>query len=1236
LGDEIGRLGDLGPSAIRVADVVEPAVLSRLIANAQAVVAHSFQCSVVALAHGVPVFRAATPDGTKNDALASFGGVRTIDPGGSLGEAIVRSARQPVSPDVVAQVSQLSEHWDRIAALADARDEAARRSRQLAARRIVAEMPALLSAAMAGAVADVRQASDADRRALEARQTATIASLARANDRALTLRDRIGALEVDVARERSQAAADRRRAEEELERRRRDLATLRNEARQLKRKADSFDRIRRRRVVRLGVATLRVGRRVMNATGLRPGAPAGARRTDRSATIEQERLVAERLREQAPGSARTSGPLVSLIVLNRNGVDHLRRLLPAIDRSTYRSFELIVVDNASTDDSVELLSGSTAPTVNLLRNTDNQAFSDANNQAAGHAHGELLLFLNNDVEPIAPGWLGHLVDTLEEQAADAVGARLVYPRRQLDDNAGDSRFPDLTLQHRGIALTAADGVPTGKNLGTGEDPFAPEASTTVEVPGVTAACMLVRREAFSAVGGFTEGYVYGTEDVDLCLKLRAAGGRIVYDGGAVLWHREYGTQNVHGREWKKQNRVRNRQRFVDRWSPQVFREVFRDRVLGEGRWSTDPLHVAITLTRDDANGATADDYTAHELGAALEELGWRISYIERRGERWYELDRSVDVVICLLDQFDVRRIRRGVVTVAWVRNWTDRWLGHPWFDEYDVVLASSQRSVDVIARQSTRAPLLMPLATNPDRFAAAAPSAELRADVLFAGNLRGKSRAIESVLPSIADGRSVAVYGEGWEGTALAPYHRGSLPYERVPEAYASAGVVLDDTADSSLPYGAVNARVFDALAAGALVVSDNDGARELLGKNMPIARSPQEFRAVVEWASSDPDAARRAQASLRDAVLDRHTYQHRAAELREHLLRWADAERFGILVGIPDWEQAPTWGDYHFARALQHQLEQRGNPTRVHLLDEWGRSQAARADVIVHVHGLSDHRPRPSQLNLLWLISHPDRVTPEMCNKYDAVLVASDSFAAELAPRVRVPVVPLHQATDPGRFYPEPTGPAHELLFVGNSRRSRRAILEDLKPVVHDLAVYGKGWTSDLIDPIHVHGEHIPNDQLHRFYSSAAIVLNDHWPDMRAHGFLSNRLYDVLASGGFVISDAAVGLEDEFDGAVVSYSDPEQLRRLIDQYLADEPLRRSLSARGREIVLARHTFAHRAERLIDLAGTLEPLRPRRIERWRDVNAWLTRTRRRTAGGALVMPPAAVQGSGSPAGTQPT
>ena len=345
---------------------------------------------------------------------------------------------------------------------------------------------------------------------------------------------------------------------------------------------------------------------------------------------------------------------------------------------------------------------------------------------------------------------------------------------------------------------------------------------------------------------------------------------------------------------------------------------------------------------------------------------------------------------------------------------------------------------------------------------------------------------------------------------------------------------------------------MFDALAAGSLVVSDNDSVRELIGESFPVAHTSAELGEVLDWVAANPDEAHSLQASLRDVVLERHTYRHRAAEIRDHLAAWVDAERFGILVGIPDWKEVSSWGDYHFARALQRQLQRRGHPTRIHLLDDWARAPSARADVIVHLHGMSDHRPRPSQLNLLWLISHPDRISPAVCDKYDAVFVASDAFAVELAPRVSVPVVPLHQATDPERFFPEPTGPAHDLLFVGNSRRTRRAILDDLSPVIHDLAVYGKGWTSDLIDPLHVRGEHIPNEQVHRYYASARIVLNDHWPDMRALGFLSNRLYDALASGAFVISDAVAGIAREFDDAVVTYTEPDELRRLVDEYLAD------------------------------------------------------------------------------------
>jgi spore maturation protein CgeB len=161
--------------------------------------------------------------------------------------------------------------------------------------------------------------------------------------------------------------------------------------------------------------------------------------------------------------------------------------------------------------------------------------------------------------------------------------------------------------------------------------------------------------------------------------------------------------------------------------------------------------------------------------------------------------------------------------------------------------------------------------------------------------------------------------------------------------------------------------------------------------------------------------------------------------------------------------------------------------------------------------------------VNLLWHISHPDLVSPALYDRYDRVFVASDAFAAQMAPRASVPVTALHQATDPERFKPDPTGPRHELLFVANSRSVRRRIVDDLAGTKHDLAVYGRNWRPDLIDPRYVKGEGIPNADLARYYSSAAIVLNDHWEDMRAEGFISNRIYDALACGAFVISTTSM-----------------------------------------------------------------------------------------------------------------
>jgi hypothetical protein len=347
------------------------------------------------------------------------------------------------------------------------------------------------------------------------------------------------------------------------------------------------------------------------------------------------------------------------------------------------------------------------------------------------------------------------------------------------------------------------------------------------------------------------------------------------------------------------------------------------------------------------------------------------------------------------------------------------------------------------------------------------------------------------------------------------------------------------------------------------------------------------EYDVVITSSGAAAEQVRRDSAKV-STPLDSGRTPGRA--IRSALTTWAESTRFGLLVGIADWEVAESWGDYHFARAVQRSLERAGHPTRLHFQPDWSDAVTAREDVTVHLFGLRETSLRPSQINLLWQISHPDLATTELYDRYDHVFVASDRFAARMAPLAHVPVSALHQATDPERFWPDPTGPAHELLFVGNSRNIHRRIIDDLADTPHDLAVYGRRWRAELIDPRFVKGERIPNSDLRRYYSSAAIVLNDHWDDMRAEGFLSNRLYDALACGAFVISDHVVGIDSEFDGAVVTYRDRVDLAALIDRYLGDEDERHERGRRGRAAILQRHTFDERVRVLLETVESLLPI----------------------------------------------
>ncbi|MBS1869201.1 MAG: glycosyltransferase [Actinobacteria bacterium] len=350
---------------------------------------------------------------------------------------------------------------------------------------------------------------------------------------------------------------------------------------------------------------------------------------------------------------------------------------------------------------------------------------------------------------------------------------------------------------------------------------------------------------------------------------------------------------------------------------------------------------------------------------------------------------------------------------------------------------------------------------------------------------------------------------------------------------------------------------------------------------------------------------AREAHALLSDAPAERALAGHPRAGAHDPQALRALAERrwshdgFGAPLAVSiqicpqRWDGAERWGDTHFARALADELTRRGHGARIEVLAEWDAPERPPADVTIHLRGLWPYVPREDELSVLWNISHPDLVTPAECDAFDLVLTPSARHAEQLAAATRTPVALLEQATDPVVFFPE-HDPEHarELVFVGNSRGVFRPILRDLvggaRPDrLPDLAVWGQGWDGVLPDGL-VAGRHLPNDAVRRAYSSAALVLNDHWDDMRAQGIVSNRVYDALACGALVVSDHLPELAERFGDAVVTYRTPDDLRTSVERLLADPDERAARAAAGRERVLAAHTFRHRVDALL---ASIAPLK---------------------------------------------
>ena len=256
-------------------------------------------------------------------------------------------------------------------------------------------------------------------------------------------------------------------------------------------------------------------------------------------------------------------PRVSLIVPTRDRVDLLRVCVEGFLHETdYANLEVLIADNESSEEDTlsYLAKVSTHPRVKVIPCPGPFNFSTINNLAATHATGTLIGLMNNDLKVIDRDWLRRMVTYAVRPDVGIVGAKLLH---------GDD-----TIQHAGVTL----GIGIASHLYKSFPPDAAGRSGRLVLPqdlsAVTAACLLMRRDVWDEVGGLDEDFPVAYNDIDLCLKVRQAGYRIIWAPEVLVYHLE---SQSRGKDVTPQKRARldqDKARLIERWGAQLSRDPF--------------------------------------------------------------------------------------------------------------------------------------------------------------------------------------------------------------------------------------------------------------------------------------------------------------------------------------------------------------------------------------------------------------------------------------------------------------------------------------------------------------------------------------------------------------------------------------------------------------------------------------------------------------------------------------
>jgi spore maturation protein CgeB len=275
--------------------------------------------------------------------------------------------------------------------------------------------------------------------------------------------------------------------------------------------------------------------------------------------------------------------------------------------------------------------------------------------------------------------------------------------------------------------------------------------------------------------------------------------------------------------------------------------------------------------------------------------------------------------------------------------------------------------------------------------------------------------------------------------------------------------------------------------------------------------------------------------------------------------------------------------GDEQVALSWQKYLQRRAD---VELVSVYGPNDRPRddLDVVIHFYPMLDLHP--SAKNFFYLQNvFPEEHYPgaggtvgvfrQAQSRYDGYIFTSETLMRACAPGAVIPF-----ATDPETFLPMPSKEyAHRVCFVGNNIRGIAVNQRYLAPAVpFGLVIYGNSWVAPLAD---VCRGKLPMEDLPKVYSSALIHLNCHIEEHVVHDTVNLRVYDILACGGFLISDRVKSLTEIFGESAALTEGDEDLWAKLVRYLADPEERKRRAAIGRKIVLSDHTYKQRIEKLM-------------------------------------------------------